>query len=483
MTSSLIDTGRSLPQRQRGGARSAHVQRRQPDAALLVDRSSQRQSVTRKPEHLLETVGRQRLALLAVAVVFAALSLSGLLALWPAILSAALTMAALVVLSLPSSDADEPGERRFEPQHGQRDAGGLHPSPAGPLNLNGWHVLVDALPQAALVLDRETKILHFNEAANDVLPKVRHGKVLMQLSRSPDLEAAVAKCLSSGEQATVTISQRIPIERHIEVICSRLQFSGQGSSRPEVLLTFRDLTERDRLMQMRADFIANASHELRTPLASLRGMIETLEGPARKDLAAREKFLRLMAVQAARMTRLIDDLLSLSRVEMRAHLPPRGIVDLNDVAGFVVQALDPVAESAGVTLSLSKLAGGPAEIRGERDEIVQVLQNLVHNAIKYGSDGGRVDVSVSRPAPGEMGRGEHLVFEVRDFGAGIAREDLPRLTERFYRTSTAIRKEQSGTGLGLAIVKHILARHKAELDIQSDIGKGSAFRVIFNASN
>jgi two-component system phosphate regulon sensor histidine kinase PhoR len=231
---------------------------------------------------------------------------------------------------------------------------------------------------------------------------------------------------------------------------------------------------------MRADFVANASHELRTPLASLKGFVETLQGPAKDDPAARERFLMVMSEQAERMTRLIDDLLSLSRVEMREHLPLGAIVELNDVMASVIQSLQPLAVAAGVAIELAGSAE-PAEVRGDRDELVQVFQNLIHNAIKYGRQGGRVDIAVARRSPGQ-GRPAEIVATVADDGPGIAPQHLPRLTERFYRVSVAASREKGGTGLGLAIVKHILNRHRGELTIASQIGQGSTFCVILPAA-
>ena len=251
----------------------------------------------------------------------------------------------------------------------------------------------------------------------------------------------------------------------------------QGGTRglPAILITFRDQTTTDKLAQMRADFIANASHELRTPLASLRGFVETLQGPARDDPAAREKFLNIMASQAARMTRLIDDLLSLSRVEMKVHLRPTAIVDLNDIAGYVAQTLEPLAEGSQSSITVHAL-DTPARIRGDREELVQVLLNLAHNALKYGREGGRVDIRLAR----EPGKPNRISVAVSDDGPGIAPEHLPRLTERFYRANVATSREKGGTGLGLAIVKHIVNRHRGDLRITSRVGQGSTFTVLFD---
>ncbi len=345
------------------------------------------------------------------------------------------------------------------------------------LDRKGWRPVVDAIPTAALALDAAGSVVHHNRLVAELFPKIRNGLPMSQVSRNPDLIAAVDLALASEDRIDVELIERVPVERRVSATVSRLGRSAAPSS-PYLLVTFRDLTEQDRLVQMRADFIANASHELRTPLASLRAFVETLQGPAREDAVARERFLRLMASQAERMTRLIDDLLSLSRVEMRVHLSPRGIVELNETAAYVCQSLEPVAEGAKTTLSLVR-DDTSARIRGDREEIVQVVQNLIHNAVKYGREGGRVEVRVGRTAP-RASQGAKVWVSVTDDGPGIAPVHLPRLTERFYRVNVVSSREKGGTGLGLAIVKHILNRHRAELKIASKLGVGSTFTVSFD---
>jgi two-component system phosphate regulon sensor histidine kinase PhoR len=346
----------------------------------------------------------------------------------------------------------------------------------GDTERKSWRAVVDAIPTAALALDAAGTLVHHNRLAAEMFPKIKSGQPMSQVSRSPDLLVAVDRALTSEERIDVDLVERVPVERRVAATVSRLARSGAPYS-PHVLITFRDLTEQDRLSQMRADFIANASHELRTPLASLRAFVETLQGPARDDVNARTRFLTLMASQAERMTRLIDDLLSLSRVEMRVHLPPRGIVELNETAAYVCQSIEPVAEAAKVKLSLVRDVAA-ARVRGDREEIVQVLQNLIQNAIKYGREDGTIEVRVGRDAP--RGAGDARVWvSVTDNGPGIAPEHLPRLTERFYRVNVASSREKGGTGLGLAIVKHILNRHRGELRIASRLGAGSTFTASF----
>jgi two-component system phosphate regulon sensor histidine kinase PhoR len=277
---------------------------------------------------------------------------------------------------------------------------------------------------------------------------------------------------------TVTYAERVPVGRRMAATVAPLLGEKDRSGTTNILVLLRDLTEIERINQMRADFIANASHELRTPLASLRGFIETLQGSAKGDPGARERFLPIMAEQASRMTRLIDALLSLSRLEMNAHVPPADIVDLNDVLGHAKDTLEPLAREMGTKFEVGRF-NRPTMVRGDRDELVQVLQNLVHNAFRYGVKGGQVEVQAKHiPSIGRQG-GRYAIAVV-DNGPGIAPEHLPRLTERFYRIDVTLSREKGGTGLGLAIVKHILNRHRGELAVASTPGQGSTFTVMLN---
>jgi two-component system phosphate regulon sensor histidine kinase PhoR len=224
---------------------------------------------------------------------------------------------------------------------------------------------------------------------------------------------------------------------------------------------------------MRGDFIANASHELRTPLASLTGFVETLLGPAKNDEANRERFLKIMLEQAQRMSRLVDDLLSLTRLEMKAHVRPTERVDLAALLQLAADLLIPVAKTRQTSLVVA--VDGPAPVTGDRDELTQVFSNLIENAVKYGRDGGRIDLAIAAEAS-DRGEAGWLVT-VSDDGPGIAPEHLPRLTERFYRVDAARSRAQKGTGLGLAIVKHIVNRHDGRLQFRSELGAGTVVSV------
>ncbi len=274
-----------------------------------------------------------------------------------------------------------------------------------------------------------------------------------------------------GIPQRVELAEQVPAERWFEVHIVPLPLATTAAGEQGLLLVFHDLTPLRRSEQMRADFVANASHELRTPLATLSGFIETLRGSARADAAARERFLGIMHAQARRMTRLIDDLLSLSRIELKEHIRPQDSVDLIGVMRQVADALQPLAEDRQVELHIAA-PPSPVTVRGDRDELIRVCENLTENALKYGASGARVDVVVSNDVAKREAR-----IEVRDYGPGIAPEHLPRLTERFYRVDVSQSRSEGGTGLGLALVKHILNRHGGRLSIASTPGAGAIFTV------
>ena len=337
-----------------------------------------------------------------------------------------------------------------------------------------WTSLVEAIPDPAMVLDASSTILHHNPAAEALFGKPVASLPLEHVSRDPELIMAVESGLETGRTRTVRIVPNSSGKRHLMAVVAPLGARESGGANA-VLITIRDLSDQHRLLEMRSDFIANASHELRTPLASVRGFIETLQGPARNDEVARMRFLGIMASQAERMTRLIDDLLLLSRVEEKAYLVPTGTVEINELVAHVVQTLGPLAEEKEYTVTVTP-AVRHASVKGDPDELFQVFQNLIENAVKYGSVGGSVSVDcrLVQPTPASS---ERIVVTIADDGPGIASEHVPRLTERFYRVNADQSRTVGGTGLGLAIVKHVLNRHQGELSVESQLGVGSSFRV------
>jgi len=356
--------------------------------------------------------------------------------------------------------------------------------------------VIAGLPDPLIMLDRGRRILRANQAAEAALGAVLAGRDLVAVLRNPPVIDAVAAALDSGGSRIVEFSLPVPVERSL---LARVEPLPRPIADGTVaLLTLHDITQVKRTDRMRVDFVANASHELRTPLSTLVGFIETLRGPARDDAAARERFLSIMHEQAQRMARLIADLLSLSRIELNEHTPPIGQVRLGEIIRTIVDGLEFKAAAKQIAIVLdAPPPNGAAPTRldnlpivnGDDDELTQVFQNLIDNAVKYGRDGSTVRIAgwTVAPAPAAVGAGTPLpqrrlerpavAVAVMDEGEGIAREHLPRLTERFYRVETARSRELGGTGLGLAIVKHILNRHRGALDIDSVVGSGSVFTV------
>jgi two-component system phosphate regulon sensor histidine kinase PhoR len=337
-------------------------------------------------------------------------------------------------------------------------------------------IFLASVADPVIVLDSTLSIHFFNPAAGDLLPNLRLGDPIVFALRVPNVIDAARSALLTGGQRRVDYSERVPVERAVEAQVSAVP--GTGGRQNFVLILLRDVTQRQRLDQMRADFVANASHELRTPLASLLGFIETLQGPARNDPQSREKFLGIMRAQANRMSRLINDLLSLSRIELNAHIRPVTPIDLGPIVGHVADTLAPLARERNVELRL-KAEAQDLEVLGDRDELIRLFENLIENAIKYGASGGRVDIRLAEESRGP-GRPSEAVVTVRDYGPGIAPEHLPRLTERFYRIDAEKSRDSGGTGLGLAIVKHILARHRGRLVVESEVGNGASFVARLN---
>ena len=328
---------------------------------------------------------------------------------------------------------------------------------------------VEALPHPSFILDANGSVRYANEQAATLFPATRPGDPFTNTFRRPEFADAVEDT-AAGQPTSVEYREPGAAKSYLAQF-SPLRSPGGGVR--FILVSFDDVSDRLAVARMRADFVAYASHELRTPLASLTGFIETLQGRAKNDPAATEKFLAVMMQQAQRMRRLIDDLLSLSRAEMRAHSRPTGAADLVSVLHTVADAMRPLAEEHAVKLTVDAPEDASVTVVGDHDELAQVVQNLVENAIRYGGSGGKVDVRLERRSQGRP----RVAIHVKDYGPGIPAEHIPRLTERFYRVDVGASREMKGTGLGLAIVKHILTRHGGELEVKSEPGQGACFTI------
>ncbi|MBC7165233.1 MAG: PAS domain-containing protein [Roseovarius sp.] len=340
--------------------------------------------------------------------------------------------------------------------------------------MQGFASVLAGMPFAALLIGPDERIHAANAAAREMLGQGIEGRHFLTALRQPDVLEAIEQTARDGQaRRTVLLTSEGGRDSTFQVHVAHVD---AGAEARGVLVSFEDLTEREQAAQMRRDFVANVSHELRTPLTSLMGFIETLQGPARHDQAAIDRFLGIMAREAARMERLVHDLLSLSRVEGEERVRPREPVDLAAIMGTVMTMLRPLAREHGCTVELE---GGPGLIvPGNADQLQQVFTNLLENAIKYGGTGNRVEITLQSHALDATLRVPAIVASVRDHGPGIDPLHIPRLTERFYRVDTHRSRAMGGTGLGLAIVKHIVNRHRGRLRIASEPGKGSTFTVI-----
>lgn len=322
--------------------------------------------------------------------------------------------------------------------------------------------LLSAIPDGALLVAASGRVLSANKLALDILQAEAVGLDATSLIRTPAFAEALAVAAHSRQAVNLDTEFHGRPTRQVSIHVAR---AGDGG---ELLVLLRDLTREQAVEKMRSDFVANASHEMRTPLTSILGGIETLQGPARNDPKAQAQFLDMMLGQVHRMKRLIDDLLTLSRIELNAHIKPSAKLLLSDIVKQAKANLASAADAVKVSVELTK--SSDFQVAGDADELLQVAQNLLENAIKYGSSGGRIEIGC------EVGGSNGVLF-VRDFGQGIAEHHLPRLTERFYRVSAQESRSRGGTGLGLAIVKHIVLRHRGKLAIESAVNNGSTFSV------
>jgi two-component system phosphate regulon sensor histidine kinase PhoR len=332
--------------------------------------------------------------------------------------------------------------------------------------------IVQGFVDPLLMIDAKRKVVEANAAARDLFGATIIGKDLSFFIRTPNVLEAIKEAMNSGRPAECEFLFDKEVGHHFSMraamVANELADDEEAESDTPfyIVLAFSDITKVKLAERMRADFVANASHELRTPLTTLIGFIETLQGPAKTDTKAMERFLSIMDEEAGRMVRVIDDLLSLSRIELDKHVSPTESVDLSEIIKGIGHSLE-MSLKEDNRIYKTDIAPDLPLARADRDQVIQVLQNLVSNAIKYGQSGTEITIRAKRTSPSE------IKVEVADRGEGIPSEHIPRLTERFYRVDTARSRQMGGTGLGLAIVKHIIERHRGRLSIDSIQGKGT----------
>ncbi|WP_420431008.1 ATP-binding protein [Hyphobacterium sp.] len=444
-----------------------------------------------QPEHEGRRLRRRdmiALTLNSVAVLLI-LGLTGAMNIWVALTAiAAISAMSVIYFLLISSTASE---HEAAPPDAVAKPGSL-------FDMSPAHEMLESLPFPVMLVGPGGRIESANPSAHEFLGLGSESGLLSGSLRQPKVLEAVSGVLRGEAGRLVEYSTFAPIESHVRVHVIPLKVRETGSFPWRALLVLADETASKRAERMRGDFLANASHELRTPLASLAGFIETLKGHAREDIEARDRFLTIMQDQTERMRRLINDLLSLSRIEMDEHVPPSGEADLTAMTQDTIDSLAPQAAAKAISVDFE--GDATAKVIGERDQLFEIAQNLIENAIKYSSNGTRIVCDVH----GDIGREDidrlthslgpqagrltianpalpagrrFAMLRVRDAGKGIERRHLPRLSERFYRVDGQKSGPREGTGLGLAIVKHIVSRHRGGFFVESLPGEGTIFSV------
>lgn len=378
------------------------------------------------------------------------------------------------------------------------------PSPEAARGRDGdFRAALESLPDPVLIVEggqsedySSRRIIFANAGARDLLKISGRGEPFISALRDPEALEALDEALFGNLERETAYEPASAQDRFWRISATPLPADGRAG--PLAVVRFRDETDSLRMERMRADFLANASHELKTPLASLQGFIETLKGHARDDEGARDRFLDIMATQTARMSRMITDLLALSRIELSEHISPSGGADVALATGDVLDALAPLLAHHDADVEVVERSGD-CVVTGDRDQLVQVIQNLVENAVRYSARPARVELTIlgglttleaqapARPeaarlailTPDRVADARYVAVRIADRGRGLAREQLPRLTERFYRVEGQKSGESPGTGLGLSIVKHIVNRHKGGMIVESQPGEGTTFTVYF----
>lgn len=339
--------------------------------------------------------------------------------------------------------------------------------------------VLDALQEAVFIVDQNRVVLLTNPAAESIYGNRHLGQDFVRISRNPDCLRAIGQVLNGESRSQSVVYFDTVANATLKLNVVSLGDKNEDGAR--AVISIRDISDLREAEQMRSDFVANVSHELRSPLTALSGFIETLGLMDKDETEARARFLNLMDSEAQRMIRLIADLLSLSKVESRQRMRPDDQVHVPAILNRVKATLESLATDEGMTIELDVEDGLPS-VSASEDELTQVFQNLIENALKYGRRGSQVHVRVFRQPDiaGLIGPG--ILIEVTDQGEGIAKQHIPRLTERFYRVDTHRSRDKGGTGLGLAIVKHIINRHRGRFLITSEEGVGSRFTVVLPVS-
>ncbi len=330
--------------------------------------------------------------------------------------------------------------------------------------------IVDALPYPAMIVTHNYHIEVANQSAQKMFDLPLQGNDFIRVMRHPDGLTCLNKAIAKQRRESCDLTISLNTDRAFEMSCAPL------APQQLILITLLDVTAEIEAERARSTFVANVSHELRSPLTAIMGAVETLRGPARDDDKARDYFLSLMETETQRMSRLVGDLLSLAKLEAKEHVSPEGDVNILSVLSGVDGSLSASQLDYSGRLVI-RSEGDIPNVTANQDELTEVFQNLLENALKYSWPNTPVQVSVTAPPPRNESNSRRVIVTIIDQGEGINPKHIPRLTERFYRVDKGRSRLTGGTGLGLAITKHILNRHRARFHIRSEVGVGTKIIV------
>ena len=333
--------------------------------------------------------------------------------------------------------------------------------------------ILNQLDDYLIILDKYKNIKYLNPSAKNKFGKESLGKHIATILRVPDLLQNIDLVLNKRKTINMDLELNQPSFQFFKVYI----MIGESvfSDDPDTLNLFlKDFTEIVKAQKFKSDFVANVSHELKTPLVSIKGFLETISGHAKDDLEAQKKFIPIMLEQADRMESLIKDLLSLSKIELEEHIQPQDKVNLKEV-------LSNVEDIHQKNLKLFEFKNNIKDdffIKGDHEKLIEVFSNIIDNSIKYSEKNKKIEVNCGQ-GNGKV-IGDSYTVSIKDNGIGIPTEQLPRITERFFRVDAAKSKKVGGTGLGMAIVKHIVNQHRGELEIKSEAQNGTEIKVHFS---
>ena len=326
--------------------------------------------------------------------------------------------------------------------------------------------LINEIEDYILFINSFNAISAANKAAKSFYGDII-GKNLSSFLRAPDLLDKIEKCRDERVNEYLEFEINLPTYSFFRLTIVPL-------SQKNVLIVVKDYTDVKKSEQLRSDFVANVSHELKTPLVSIKGFLETISNSAKDDPKAQEKFIKIMQEQANKMEILILDLMSLSRIEMQEHIQPDGKVDMKEIISNIQNIPNKILSNKNININF-KIEDNLPFVRGDYDKLSEVVQNIYDNAIKYTKENTTIDILL-KSNPEKFSNGS-VFLSIKDEGIGIAKEEIHRVTERFYRSANAKKNMIQGTGLGLAIVKHIVNQHRGELEINSRLNEGSEFII------